>query len=134
MPIQALRHVHSVPCVPARFDLKKIVINDDAGEASRGERAWAEVRVAREPEGCGRRGGGRRARVAERETEGVVGGGAEPRRVVPDAESEAVRAGSVAILLRRRTYVGRAVKRRPEFCGWAIECLCVLVIFLFFFP
>lgn len=105
--------------------IRRIGINDDAGEASGGERAGAEARIAREPEGCGRPGGGYRAGDAEREAEGVVGGGAELRRVVPEAVPQAARAVSVAILLRRRTYVGRAVRRRPAFYGWDVGCLYV---------
>jgi hypothetical protein len=64
------------------------------------------MRVAREPEGrrCRRQGGGCRAGAAEREAaEGVVGGGAELWRVVPEAEPEAAPAGSLAILLRNGT-------------------------------
>ena len=57
------------------------------------------MRVAGEPKGRRRRGG---VGAAEREAdEGVGGGGAELRRVVPEAEPEAAPAGSLAVLLRK---------------------------------
>jgi hypothetical protein len=84
------------------------------------------MRVAREPEGrrCRHRGGGCRSGDAEREAaEGVVGGGAELWRVVPEAEPEAAPAGSLAILLRKCAGLLELDVHNPGRCDCAVVVL-----------
>jgi hypothetical protein len=73
-----------------------------AGEASGGKRTRAEAHATGEPAGRGRHAGD-----AEREAEAVVGRGAELRRVVAEAQPEAARAGTRAVLLTSPTFGSR---------------------------